>query len=78
MNTVKDLLDLLSQMPEDAPVLLSLDEGDNDPAYPIGEVSVHIALKEEVDGGEAYIAFEEDFGGDVPEDYQEVAVIWAK
>lgn len=78
MATVKELLDQLSDLPQDAVVLLSLDEGDNDPALTADEASAHVALREEVEKGEAYVAFAEDFGGSVPEDYQEVVVIWAK
>ena len=78
MTTVKDLIDKLSDLPQDAPVMVTMDEGDNDPAYPIDDVSEAVALREEVDAEEAYVSFAEDFGGHIPEEYQEIVVLWAK
>lgn len=77
MVTVKDLIDQLSELPQDAPVLLSLDDGDNDPALPVDEASVAVGLREEVEDEEVYVAFVEDFET-LPEEYQEVVVVWAK
>lgn len=78
MTTVKDLIDQLSELPQDAPILLSLDEGDNEPANSVGSASSEAALRTEVETGEAYITSAEDFGNDLPEEYQEVVVIWAE
>ena len=53
MTTVKDLIDKLSDLPQDAPVMITMDEGDNDPAYPVDDASEAVALREEVDAEEA-------------------------
>ena len=77
MATVKDLMSQLSEMPEDAEVLLSLDDGDNAPARVLYEASEQVALRDDVEQGEAFVDFAEDFGGDIPEEYVEVVVLWA-
>lgn len=77
MATVKDLMAQLSEMPQDAQVLLSLDDGDNAPAKALHEASEQVALRDDLEQGEAFVDFIEDFGGDIPEEYAEVVVLWA-
>lgn len=76
MATVKDLMAQLSEMPQDAEVLLSLDDGDNAPAKVLYEASEQVALRDDVEQGEAFVDFVEDFGGNIPEEYTEVVVLW--
>lgn len=77
MTTVSDLIERLTEMPKDAQVLITLDEGVNDPGHPVGDVFEAITLKDEVEDGEAFITFDEDFGGEVPDEYQTVVVLMA-